>query len=254
MAIKEIEMLEQELFQPVIFDAASVREYKPLSGCSLNRRIAEAQGYIENYEKYSKCFDDMEPTYLNHPEILGKYAKPIAKDMREFFGKNIGKAPYQKDLKIAITKLPTTYQVLWKMYTDGKNASIKPVGIKPVGKIFGYFNPDANEIGIDPAVFPELNDPERKYLKGMEIPDASRTLGEELFHHGQKKTGIMEAYIKKFGPDARKYIEGQAAHYSDQKYGSTKIYPEWKDDYRKLMDRYGEKKALEGCFNCFCAS
>lgn len=254
MAIKELEMLEQELFQTTMLDADSSGHHKPVSGCSLNRRIAEARGYIDNYEKNRNCFEGMEPVYLNHPEILSKYAKPIAKDMREFFGKKIGKAPYQKDLKMKITKLPTTYQVLWKMHTDGMNAYLKPAAIRPIGKIFGYFNPDANEIGIDSSVFPELNDPERKYLKGMEIPDASRTMGEELFHHGQKKTGIMDAYIKKFGPDARKYIEGQAAHYSDERYGKTRIYPEWKDDYRKLMDKHGEKRALEGCFNCFCAS
>ena len=219
-----------------------------VGGCNLNRRIAQARGYIDHYEKYGNCFDDMEPTYLNHPDILGKYAKAVSKDVRDFFGNRIGKAPYQNDLRMKITKLPSKYQVLWKMNEDGMKAYIMPVG-----KVFGYFNPETNEIGIDPVVFPELNDPERDYLRGMDIPDARRTIGEEIFHHGQKKTGVMDAYIRKFGADARKYIEGQAAHYTDQMYGRTGIYPEWKDDYRKLVDHYGEKKALGGCLNCSCA-
>lgn len=246
----KLNTIERELYEIPFLNGAHVGiQYTPEDSCGLNRKIAEAQGFIGNYEKYGKCFDGIEPTYMNNPDLLGSYCKPVAKKVRDFYGEKLNVAPYQKDLKVKIGKLPTKYRVLWKINEDGIGTYIFPVG-----KTFGMLNPQTGEATIDPVVFPELGDPERKYLSGIRIPTPERVIGEEILHHGQAKLGILDNYIKKFGTKAKDYIEGQASTYADQLFGKTGVYPSEKAEYVKLMDKYGEKKALTGCLNCFCAA
>ena len=118
----------------------------------------------------------------------------------------------------------------------------------PVGKVFGYYDPAEDRIGIDPVVFPEANDPERETLKRyMEIPRAERTLGEEFSHKDQKDSGAIARYEIKLGPKkAREYIEGAAASINDYIFGSTGIYSNWKAKFRSLSRNIGLRRAYSG--------
>lgn len=242
----EMLRLQNELLEgtmPHEMNSAYTTSLGSYSACKNSKSKAEATGIIENYNAVKDCFKDNEPTYLNHADTLKKYISPAVEKVNDFFGKKLGVAPYAKNLKVKMAKLPSKYGVALKKTKDG----LKLIYV-PIGKIFGMYNPDTEEHFVDPIGFGEFDDPEREYWKrlgvGDRIPDALPTNGHEYIHHAQNKLGIIQKAVSKLGDKARSYIEGYASTVSDKLFGKTHVYEPEKVAFEELVGKVGEKKAL----------
>ena len=177
-----------------------------------------------------------EPEYEGpHRRLLEDYTQEAANGVGKYLQEELGKSPYFGGIKVRIEKLPTQYAIV--VSEDG-------VGIVPVGKIFGYYDPRTDEIGIDPVVFEELDDFERGMLESyFEIPNAKRVIGEELIHSDQKRSGSMAKALE-YGPEkGRARIEGAAAYIADLLFGKTRVYEPWKADFERRVESEGLRDA-----------
>jgi hypothetical protein len=164
---------------------------------------------------------------------IKKYYKNVRTKLANYFGKIMERLPYLGNLKVRIAKLPTYFA-----FVRGKLA--------PIGKIFGLYSPENNTILIDPAVVPEIDDPERSLLKKyIDIPDCEAVLGHEMVHCDQANTGTMERIYKKYGSLARQYIEGGAAYISDLIFGQSGCYKKLKKWFSGIVERTGIRRAYQ---------
>ncbi|MEM5798297.1 MAG: hypothetical protein QXP39_02550 [Candidatus Aenigmatarchaeota archaeon] len=182
---------------------------------------------MREFELQSGLYDEQP---VIEEKYLKKYYHKVKDKLDDFFKRHIGRQPYLGRIKIKLCKLPTY------LYKVGNKIGIS--------KIFGAYEPSSNSVYIDPVCLPELNDPERAYLKKyFRIPSAERTLAEELVHADQTNSGIISKSIYKYGKRAREYIEGAAAHIADMIYGYTDAYKSWKERFRRAMGSLGLRKA-----------
>jgi hypothetical protein len=243
---REMLNLQNELLDGTMPHQMNGAYFSGLSGCQAcknPKKKAEATGIIENYDAVKDCFKDNEPTYLNHANTIRKYFSPAAEKVNDFFGKKLGAAPYAKNLKVKVAKLPSQYKRAIKKTRDGLKQYLIPVG-----KIFGLYNPETEEHTVDPICISEMDDPERKYWEnlgiGDRIPDGLPTNGHEYIHHAQNKFGIIKKAEDTLGSRARAYIEGYTSTLSDQLFGKTHVYEQEKEAFKQLVAKVGEKKAL----------
>ncbi|GEM_PF-1925736 len=179
----------------------------------------------------------------NYSDVVKKYLSPVIGKIKGYFSRVFGFTPLFRNVRIRIEKLPSRYLALIERVGDRIR-----MYIRPVGKVFGYYDAPTQTIGIDPCVFPELNDPEREVLKKYEmLLTPERVIGEEFVHNVQHRVGVMDR-LRKYAKKARDYIEGAAAYVSDRLFGRTNIYTREKREYEKLVEKCGEKRAfLGGC-------
>jgi len=181
-----------------------------------------------------------EPAFENQPELLKKYYRPVSYRISKYLESLIGKKPYFGDLRVRIKNLETVWFAI--------KTPLGYLPVFPVGKVYGKFNSEKNDIELDPSLFPELDSPLRRTLRkyGVEIPDAKRVFGEELIHSVQKKQGAIRNYMNNYGERAVEYIEGAAAYISDKLFGETGIYKTYKEKFKRLAQQIGLRKAFAG--------
>lgn len=180
--------------------------------------------YFEGFENLVSFRDIGErPEYLD-PEISKEFDY-VKGRINQHLAKEFGVVPYLQDLQIRVANLPT-YE--W-LYLDENGEMEK----KPMGKVFGLYDPNTKEIIIDPVLF--KNSEERKRLeKYFEIPTVERVLGEELLHYIQDSLGMIDYNLSRYGgEEARDRIEGAAAEEAEQVFGKTRIYGREKAKYRE---------------------
>lgn len=214
------------------------------------RKLGEKTGIITGYRKMKSLLQDEpleEPTYLNHPTVIGKYFRPLSRKIKRYFGESMDFAPYFKNLNISVEPLPTYA----RRFLEIGRGYIRE-HIVPVGKIFGMYKPETDEVKIDPIVLPEINDPKtsawRNFLKRYGISnDGESVLAHEMMHYVQKVTGTLDRYTEKAGSYARAYIEGAATDMSEDMLGKRQgVYSRETGLFRKLRRDYGRKKAFLG--------
>lgn len=214
------------------------------------RKLGEKTGIITGYRKLRSLLQDEpleEPTYLNHPTVLGKYFRPLGRKIKRYFGESMDFAPYFKKLNISVEPLPT----FARRFLEIGRGYIRE-HIVPVGKIFGMYKPETDEIKVDPIVLPEINDPKtsawRNFLKRYGISnDGERVLVHEMTHYVQKVTGAIGRYLKKAGEYARPYIEGGATDMAEEILGKRQgVYDRETSLFRKLKRNYGRERAFLG--------
>ncbi len=186
-------------------------------------------------------FREGSPIYTDHPKLHARYSEPARERLAGYLASLLGKLPDISDLTVGIRKLPT--------YVDRAVEGGREV-IKSVSKVFGVYNPSTKEAYFDPVLYKELGDPERELLqrRGLKIPTPERVAAEEFAHHIQSKEGYISRFLRKYGDAARGYIEGAAAAVSDKIFGETTVYSAWKDRFRKIASRFGEKAAFQGAY------
>jgi len=194
-------------------------------------------------ELYSDSVKEMKgPIFENYRDVLSKYYRSVSGKVKGYLGR-LGLRQDIDDVNVRAENLPTWYAVL---FDRGK------VHLRPVGKIFGLYDPSTNTLVVDKTTVPELGDSvtsdERAMLKAYDIgiPSVERVMGEEHIHHAQKKTGAMANYISRMGNKARDYLEGAASSVGDKLFGRTGIYQQEKEQYRQLVERLGERRAFCG--------
>lgn len=183
--------------------------------------------------------DDLIDLENKHEEegIIRKYYTKAKEKIQDYFSKKMERYPYFGDLKIGLEKLPT-YIGFVKEWGKAK--------LKPVGKVFGMYSPETNTILIDPVVFEELDDPERGWLeKYFDIPSAENVIGHEMLHSDQENTGILGKLYRKYGEEARGYIEGAVSYVSDSIFGESGCYTRLKEGFSRLVDNIGLKRAYQ---------
>ena len=169
--------------------------------------------------------------------IIRKYYKRARQRIGDYFSKKMGRMPYFGDLKIGLAKLPTYFSLVKEW---GK------LKMKPVGKVFGMYSPESNTVLVDPVVFKELADPERRWLrKYMDMPSGENVIGHEMLHCDQENTGILERLYRRYGEDARGYIEGAVSYVADSVFGESGCYTRLKEGFSRLVDRIGLKRAYQ---------
>lgn len=213
-------------------------------------KVAENYGVVPCYHKYKDVIPEEKITYLNPSDeyVLGKYLKPAMRAVREYYGKNTDVAPWPKNLKVSIEKLPSYYILR-------KEKGSKRAKLLPVGKIFGLYEPEKKVIKYDPIIFGELNDPERKYWSKLGISDKihkpEEVVPHEYLHYGQDRLGVIQRASEKFGPNlGRIYIEGQTTALIEEIRGvPPQAYKEYRDLYKGIEAKVGKKEALLLDFN-----
>lgn len=173
------------------------------------------------------------------PARLRKYITEASENIGNYFKNLMGVVPSFKDVTFNVRHLPTKFMEVYKVYENGyiEKSSV------PVGKIFGTYNPETNEIEIDPSL---VDSKLKKYYEdfGFDVPSPERVVTEEMVHHVQNKTGSLARAIRKYGEKARDYIEGSASTIADRIAGETRIYPHEKEFYRKIEKAIGEGSAF----------
>lgn len=181
-------------------------------------------------------FSTEKPMYLgNDIEInaMKEYVPKTLDKISSYIEKIFGKRPVFSDKIVTVDKLPTT--------RDKKG--------KPTSKIFGLYQPETGLTVYDKSIFPKLNDTERKELQeyGLLTQKTEDIVGHEAVHHVQKKTGAIRNYVKKFGDDARAYIEGIATKMTEYIFGRQQpIYATEQVLAENVIRRHGIKKAFTG--------
>ncbi len=174
---------------------------------------------------------------LTDERVLKRYYTKSKARLYDFFVKNMDRLPYFGRLRIGLAKLPT-YIALVKEWGRVK--------LRPIGKVFGLYSPETNTILIDPVVMPELDDPERAWLrKYMDIPSGESVLGHEMVHSDQANTGLMDRLYRKYGQQAREYVEGAASYICDAIFGKSGCYGKLKAWFGSLVEKSGLKRAYQ---------
>ena len=179
--------------------------------------------YFRGMENLVSFRDLGELDYVDQ-EVEDDFAD-VKEAVTKYLAKEFGVVPYVKDLSVRVARLPT---YTWTFLNeDGKIVE------RPVGKVFGLYDPTTREMVIDPVLL--RNSPERRWLeKYFQIPTRKRVMGEELLHHVQDVTKVIDYNERKFDRHtARNRIEGAAAEEADRLFGRTGLYQEEKEDYRR---------------------
>lgn len=157
---------------------------------------------------------------------LKPYVDSVMGQISGKFGEMYNAVPDYTSAEISVKKQPGIYRLL---VDKGQ------VVLKKVGRIFGSYNPDNNKIEIDPEV-----------AEGKAPVSLRRVLGEEMIHYAQNRFGSIANYAKKFGKDARDYVEGAAATWADRMFGETGVYPREKRLFEDYEREVGPKAAFLG--------
>lgn len=179
-----------------------------------------------------------EPIYYgtkHEVNIIRKYLKPTLEKIKGYF-KEMGIMPSFRDTVATVSKLPTA--------RNGKG--------RIIGKVFANYEPreGMSVMRYDPAIIPEMGDPQRDelYESGMLKQSITEAMTHEGVHHVQKKTGALREYAARFGEKARDAIEGLASYFTSEITGIPQlVYVTQQHTYaRPIVKEHGRRKATTG--------
>ena len=163
------------------------------------------------------------PYFSNESRVLEKYWKCVEPKLKAYLKENLDYVPSFDDLEVEVAKLPTMY---------GEDGSGK------VSKVLGAYNPGERKIYLDPIIFKEMDDPERKKLGYKE--DADETFMHELIHHVQRNLGSLHR-------QPRWYTEGVATKVTeDITRKRQRTYPEETKEVEDLSKHFTPEELLKG--------
>jgi len=164
------------------------------------------------------------PYFLNETAVLEKYWKKIEPDLKGYMSEHLGYIPSFGEIEIEVAKLPTFYS-----------------GARPVGKIWGAYEPESQKMYLDPSLFEELSDPETEELERYGLKGkAEDTLVHELVHHVQRNLGALYKQPKEF-------TEGVATKITEDITGRhQKCYPNEKEKVEDLSKYFSPEDLLKG--------
>jgi len=168
--------------------------------------------------------------------ILLKYVNSAKEKIKKYINDKFGYTPNLDNVTVSVGKLDSVYVV---------DENTGKIHLKE--KSLGAYDPNSKHMIIDRAVFSELDDAERFYIKqaGINI-DPESIVGHELLHVVQDNRGIIDRYFAKLGKNARKWIEGQAEYLTEKIFGKSNVYKKEKEIYEDFMKIIGEKEAFHG--------
>ena len=162
----------------------------------------EIAGFGEDGLSYGRPVDYDTASLYNEPRLsIDDSAEPkrgmiysALEKIKDFSRSALGYVP-NMDLSVSLKPLSEYYtKLVW--WPSGRYIKWLPVS---AAKIVGQFNPETNEITLDPSA------------------DES-TVFHELFHGWQNAAGIIDDSVRKFGDNARKYIELMAEDVTESLY------------------------------------
>lgn len=179
-----------------------------------------------------------EPSYTDgvSRQVLGRYVRKAVDGLKTYY-KKLDESPTFRNATVSLGRLP--------IYVSRLTGRIK-------GVIHGEYNPDTHNVTIN-ADSVELPIPDSEVKRQLrqynmtEMPE--NVVTHELGHHAQKETGALMRYIKKLRiPFFYKIpIEGGNTVVTEAVTGNPQTtYPEEQGFFRKLINRYGNKKAVLG--------
>ena len=192
--------------------------------------------------------DSARDSYKKYTGFLEKYLRKTVKDIGRYIKDKWNEIPLFEGVEISIEELPT-YCI--KIIKKGEEYLI------PVAKIFGFYDPETRRMKFDPVIFRELKswkgyslEKTRGFFEkyGINIPKPERVIGEEHLHLHQDNSGIIDRLIRKYGKKSVDLIEGAASYISDKLFGETDAYRNEKQEFERLVNRFGEKRAFYGEF------
>lgn len=168
------------------------------------------------------------PYFGNESRVLEKYWEKVEPGLKGYLEKHLSYVPSFREIGIEVVKLPTFYALTGE-------------GIAPVAKIWGAYEPDSQKMYLDPAIFEELEDPERKALEKYGLKGkAEDILVHELVHHVQRSLGSI--YVQ-----PRDFVEGVATKVTEDITGRTQTaYPDEKEKVEDLSKYFSPDELLKG--------
>ncbi len=168
------------------------------------------------------------PTFMNESRVLEKYWSRISPELTAYLEKHLGYTPSFRDVEVEVTKLPTFY-------------ALGLDGIRPVGKVWGAYDPESKKMYLDPSLFDELGDPEQPVLERYGLRGKpSDTFVHELVHSVQDQLGAIHSH-------PHDYIEGVATKVTEDITGNRqKSYPKEKEKVDDLSRYFTPEELLKG--------
>ncbi len=197
--------------------------------------------YNRDTSKYIDPEDAVvEPRYSGLPDVARRWYKEAAEKVAEYYGKTQGWLPVigENISEVVVGKLPTKWGLFFERVKDGYR--LVP---KIVGKIYGAFDTKTKKLYLDTSNFPEVDDPEKPYLRASGLPTDTglETPVHEINHTIQDKAGTLDRF-------SVEDIEGETSIVTEEIIGRriSGMYPLEKERYRQ---KYGDRKITRLPFN-----